>query len=395
MSYLDRQRVNGSYKGIEFFCVTHDQSGGRRIQKHQFPNRDKPYPEDLGREGEDISIKIICSGENYDLERNNLIKLFSSEGPGELIVPWLEATFVQHGKYSVRHSNKDGGYCEFTVNFTEMNNPSFPTSENTLENEINATSLMLLDESIIDFQDGYDTNSITAQVEESFDNLMTGIQDVYSVTSSAAASIFEASVFISQIKSDIRGVLTKPFILADQLSSSIASLQDAVDINDGDFSATRILNRSAKSPFEQVHDQIFKSKEQKQNRVQFETTSSINAKVIEDKLDNYISLQLIGNEAQFLSENPTYDFSSILEQIETQISITENDVIYTNLNDLKVSLIKLRDNQEPEVAPLDLKYAENALNLLYQRGYKLEEIDNFIFSNNISNPNLVGPREVV
>jgi prophage DNA circulation protein len=395
MSYQDRQRAKGSYKGTEFWCVSHDQSGGRRVTKHQFPKRDKPFPEDLGREGEDISIKIICSGDDYDLERDELIKLFSAEGPGELITPWFGSVFVQHGKYSVTHSRRDGGMCEVSVSFTEMNDPSFPTSDKSIENEINETSVALSDESKTYLVDGYEIDSITDQVVDAFTDLISGIESAFALTESVATSIFEASVLINTIKSDIKNFLIKPFLLADHLSSSISSLKDALAVDDGEFSATRILNRSAKTPFEQIHDQIFESKSRKKSRVKFTTQSSLRASITEDKLDNFLSVQAISQEASFLVENPSYNFEPILERIEEQIALADNDVIYTNLNKLKVQLIDLRDQQGKSEAPLILNHSENALNLLYERGYKLEDIDNFLLTNSISNPNLVGPQEVV
>ena len=38
-----------SFRGVAFEVESHSESGGRRIELHEYPLRDTPYAEDLGK----------------------------------------------------------------------------------------------------------------------------------------------------------------------------------------------------------------------------------------------------------------------------------------------------------------------------------------------------------
>jgi hypothetical protein len=48
------------FDGCPFFCEAGSQSGGRRIVTHQFPKRDMPYSEDMGRRATEFQVRGYC-----------------------------------------------------------------------------------------------------------------------------------------------------------------------------------------------------------------------------------------------------------------------------------------------------------------------------------------------
>ena len=56
MSWKDELRP-ASFRGVEFFIDVSQKSLGRRAVLHEFPNRETPYTEDMGRVAEGFEIE--------------------------------------------------------------------------------------------------------------------------------------------------------------------------------------------------------------------------------------------------------------------------------------------------------------------------------------------------
>lgn len=108
-----------SFRGVQFH-VEHDElAGGRRDIVHEFPNRDTPYSEDLGRRARRFSISGYIIGINYTVGRDALIAALEQEGPGALILPTQSEIQVQVDHYAMIEQRTRGGMCTFEMTFTE------------------------------------------------------------------------------------------------------------------------------------------------------------------------------------------------------------------------------------------------------------------------------------
>ena len=94
MGYLDNLR-QGSFRGFEFFIEGSQVAGGRRAVQHQYPNRETPYTEDLGRQARSYQIEGHVIGQDYDTAKKRLFEVFEKKGPGELIHPFYGSLMVQ------------------------------------------------------------------------------------------------------------------------------------------------------------------------------------------------------------------------------------------------------------------------------------------------------------
>jgi len=117
------------------------QGSGRRIALHEYPKRDDPYAEDMGRRAKtfDITGYLIENdprlGVDYRRARNDLIQACELEGPGLLITPSLGELQVACMQYSVQENRERGGYCIFSMRFVEAGRPgnqiSFSNTQGT------------------------------------------------------------------------------------------------------------------------------------------------------------------------------------------------------------------------------------------------------------------------
>lgn len=125
-----------SFKGAGFHVDVDVKASGRRTVFHQFPKRDIPYAEDMGRRGRHFTVTAyVISGPNttdYTFERDILIEALESEGPGLLVHPTMGVDLVQEDGFTVRETRERGGIAEFEINFVEAGEaPSTAVSTDT------------------------------------------------------------------------------------------------------------------------------------------------------------------------------------------------------------------------------------------------------------------------
>lgn len=118
MAWRDTLRPN-SFRGVPFNVEEGGLSGGRRIALFEFPKRDDPFPEDMGRRARRFTITGYVVGPNYTIERDALIFALEQEGPGILVHQTLGQRLVVAEPFSARESTRRGGMCEIEMTFTE------------------------------------------------------------------------------------------------------------------------------------------------------------------------------------------------------------------------------------------------------------------------------------
>nr|DAO40637.1 MAG TPA: DNA circularization protein [Caudoviricetes sp.] len=120
---------DASFRGVPFSVEDDESSFGRRVQVHEYPNRDKPFTEDLGRATRRISINAYLIGDGYADQRDKLIAAIETAGPGTLVHPFYgEMQGSIDGQVRVIHSSSEGRMCRVSFQFVESGELSFPTA---------------------------------------------------------------------------------------------------------------------------------------------------------------------------------------------------------------------------------------------------------------------------
>ncbi|MEM9378412.1 MAG: DNA circularization N-terminal domain-containing protein [Planctomycetota bacterium] len=118
MTWRDRL-LEASFRGVPFYVDAHGAEGGRRLVGHEFPGRDGPLVQDLGRATESLRIRAYLVGDDYDLERDRLLAAAREAGPGELVHPYLGTLSVRCAAFRVQETRRDGGICTIALSFIE------------------------------------------------------------------------------------------------------------------------------------------------------------------------------------------------------------------------------------------------------------------------------------
>jgi prophage DNA circulation protein len=120
-----------SFGGARFHCESNSRESGRRIVEHQFPKKELPYAEDMGRSAREFSVRgyVIVFGSdsktdplkqrNYLVARDALMNRLETEGSSVLQLPTQPPQLVVCTRYRMAEEDRTGGFAMFDMTFQE------------------------------------------------------------------------------------------------------------------------------------------------------------------------------------------------------------------------------------------------------------------------------------
>lgn len=125
MSWTGRLR-QASFRGVPFSVDAHEAELGRRVQIHEYPLRDIPLAEDLGRAARRFAVEALLVGVDYDLRRDALVRAAEAPGAGTLVHPNFGELQVQCLRARVREGTSEGGMARVSLEFVEVGAAAWP-----------------------------------------------------------------------------------------------------------------------------------------------------------------------------------------------------------------------------------------------------------------------------
>jgi prophage DNA circulation protein len=147
-----------SFRGAEFHVEAMAPSGGRRLVVHEFPKKNVPYAEDMGRMAMSFMVRGYVIAyvrdtayplyqRDYTLARDRLLEALNEGGGGRLQLPSLPSVIVACDRYRLTEEDKAGGYASFDMQFVEQGEaPGVPppSSRDTLLSQAAALNTQVL-----------------------------------------------------------------------------------------------------------------------------------------------------------------------------------------------------------------------------------------------------------
>ena len=122
--------ATGFFRGVPFRIDSYETTVGRRGEVHEYPLRNLPNAEDLGRKARRFNFAAYIMGPGYDLVRDALINACEADGPGQLIHPFHGTHTVLCETGSVSESRQGGRRMAiFNLSFVEHGDFKFPDYE--------------------------------------------------------------------------------------------------------------------------------------------------------------------------------------------------------------------------------------------------------------------------
>ncbi|OWQ33376.1 DNA circularization protein, partial [Pseudomonas sp. DrBHI1] len=148
MSTWRDQLHPASFRGVPFHVDNDSMPAGRRTQTHEYPQRDKPLVEDLGRVTREIKLAAFVIGEDCYFQRDNLLNALDKPGAGELVHPWYGRLTATATVCSVSHERREGGMVRFDLVFVEDGEKGFPAGVPNTARQLEDSSESLLESAI-------------------------------------------------------------------------------------------------------------------------------------------------------------------------------------------------------------------------------------------------------
>lgn len=119
MSEWRDRKQGASFRGVPFLVDSDSVPVGRRTQLHEFPQRDQPFVEDLGRRTRHYKFTGFVAGDDCLAQRDKLLSALDKPGSGELVHPWFGRLTVTAGECEVSHARNELGMVRFSLEFID------------------------------------------------------------------------------------------------------------------------------------------------------------------------------------------------------------------------------------------------------------------------------------
>lgn len=119
MSEWRDRKQGASFRGVPFQVDTDSVPVGRRTQLHEFPQRDQPFVEDLGRRTRQYRFTGFVAGDDFLAQRDRLLTALDTPGAGELVHPWFGRLTVTAGECELSHARNELGMARFNLVFID------------------------------------------------------------------------------------------------------------------------------------------------------------------------------------------------------------------------------------------------------------------------------------
>jgi prophage DNA circulation protein len=129
--WRDMLMQQASFRGVIFHVETGSRLSGRRTVVHEYPKRDDPYAEDMGRTARRFAFSgyLIYRPSNalyeYTSQRQALYNALETDDPGRLVHPvfCVRGMQVMCERYTMIENRTRGGFTEFEMQFVEAGSP--------------------------------------------------------------------------------------------------------------------------------------------------------------------------------------------------------------------------------------------------------------------------------
>ncbi|SPD73832.1 DNA circulation-like protein [uncultured Desulfobacterium sp.] len=193
MSWKDRLRP-AKFRNASFQVECADGDLGRRIALHEYPGRDLPYAEDMGRKSREISMTAYVLGPDYMDARDALSEALETAGPGTLVHPYRGAlTVALLSARGPQESTREGGMAWFSLVFVE-------TDENRWPRVVTDTSA-----------------TVKTKAEEAAEAAKTGFAKVFDVAKKASYLANAALNVAGSFLDSVEAIAAKPFAVVSNM----------------------------------------------------------------------------------------------------------------------------------------------------------------------------------
>lgn len=248
MAWRDDYRP-GAFRGVPFHLKSSTRTGGRRTVLDEYPLRDEPSTQDMGRKARQFNLSMTVIGKDYMVQRDQLISALEAFGPGTLMHPFYgEMQVAVLGDYSIEESTEQGGLARITQNFVEDHGKPRPDNQPVPGALVNQSADQVQTDAVAEFEEEF---SITGYAGFVADEAIAALQNATDSVADLGGLLSGSSQFSSRYQR-LTGSLQRLLLSPGNLATSLLGMVRGISVTNSPLAAFRAqaglfnLGRSAK-----------------------------------------------------------------------------------------------------------------------------------------------------
>ncbi|MFV2949666.1 DNA circularization protein [Pseudomonas japonica] len=235
-SWRDRidPELRGSFRGVEFHVESADTNGGRRWLVFEYPRRDRPYTEDMGRRAKEWRLSFFIAGDDYDKQRDLMIEAVDAPGAATLVHPYIGTVSAIASEPRWSEAWNEGGICRFEVTFVESGEDFLPETSVDTQREVDLAADAAQAESEKDFWERWSVEELTGWSLEAIER---GLTDIIGDLERIVGGIADEIASVIRFPMNIVGIVLGGF---NRLRNAVMRPINALSL----YSGTSVLSKS-------------------------------------------------------------------------------------------------------------------------------------------------------
>jgi prophage DNA circulation protein len=339
-----KQLRPASFRGVLFKVDTSDVTLGRRNVVHEYPFRDIPYTEDLGKKAREINIRAYVinspTGDASFLDlQDALIRAIEADAtPGTLVHPILGTLQVVPKDCRHTWSNQEGGIAYFDLTFIEAGENKYPAQSLDTKGAVNDSADKAIEAIQSVIGGGFVSTGLPSYVAEAAQSILgdftSNVESALRVAAPIAADAAKLRKAVATFNKQVVSIAQTPTALAKQATQLVAQLRKSFTSGKSAYIAlAKLVDFGANLPA--VAETTTTRKQQTANQallvgmVQQTALVELANAVAEVPFDSY-------NDAVVARD----DLAARLDSAIVAIGSTDNDDAYMALEGLRASMVK-------------------------------------------------------
>lgn len=225
MSWRDQLRP-ASFRGVPFKVESSNAGFGRRNVSHEYPLRDTPYAEDLGRKQREFAVEAYILGDDYISQRDELINACETADRGQLIHPYYGTRWVICTQCRVTEATAEGRIAKLSLVFVEAGERKFPAAQGDFASRLGIAGDGLFSSSSGFFSSVFSVADMPQQFVERAINQVNALSDKLGDIKGIGDRVALYAYTARRLATDAIDLVTNPAELASRIVNAIGMISD-------------------------------------------------------------------------------------------------------------------------------------------------------------------------
>lgn len=228
MSWRDELRP-ASFRGAAFHVMGSSEQMGRKTVLHRYPQRDKAYLEDLGRDVDVYELDAFVIGNDYMVARDALKAALVQPGRGELVHPYYGTLQLSvMGQPTIQHSVRDGGMAWFRISFVDTDDNPYPDTATDTRFGVASAATWAEEALGVSFAGGFDVldaaDFVATEASSVLGNAISTINGVAGSIVSFGGELTSFVGLVEDMQGSLQRLIRSPQSLAQKLIGVVGGL---------------------------------------------------------------------------------------------------------------------------------------------------------------------------